>query len=497
MDKLVIGLDFGSDSARALLVRCSDGAILHSCAKNYPRWAEGRFCDPKKEQYRQSPEDYAEVLQYLLTTVAANKPGNGRIVGIGVDSTSSTPCILGADMKPLSDEDPDAMFVLWKDHTAVGEAAEITASLSGYLSHCGGVYSAENCWSKVLHILRTNPSIAERAEYVMEQCDYIPFLLTGVWKPSRCAAALKQLWDSSNGFPPASEFGKLHPKMAHLLGNIPSENYCSYNICGCISKHWAKLTGIGEDIVVSVGNIDAHSGAVGAGCSAGTMVMNLGTSACIMAVGEHTDTVPGVFGQAPDTIMPGLIGFEMGLSSFGDNFAWASRLTGKSMEELTFQAQQIQPQKDLPLCTDWFNGRRTPDPDSAKCASILNLKLSTTPAEIFRGILEGSCFGIKTIVEHLWNYGIRPERIVAIGGIPYKSPFLMQMLSCVLAREVEVSGTKESCALGAAMNAAVAAGVFNDLISAQSSMVQPIARKYTPSGASYDGRYAEYMKLYL
>ena len=497
MKKLVIGLDFGSDSARAALIDSGDGHILATSSMNYPLWQEGKFCDASKSQYRQSPSDYLCVLSHILTEVIKMKPSDSEIVAIGVDTTASTPCMLDKDFKFIADDDPDAMFILWKDHTGIDESKHITEVSQKYLSHSGGVYSAENYWSKVLHVVEKNEAVASKAFYAIEQCDFIPWVLTGNLRPSRCAATCKQMWDSRYGFPPVEYFNQFGEKMAELAANLPENTYLSQEICGALSTEWAKKLNLGGNVIVSVGNIDAHSGAVGAGCSMDTMVLNLGTSACIMAVGPHQEQIKGVFAQAEDIIIPGYSGYEMGLSSFGDNFAWVSRMIGKSIASLSDEASSIENSNYIPLCTDWFNGRRTPSPDSSASASILGLTMSTTPAELFWGIVEGSCFGIKAIIDHLSDNGVRPEHLVAIGGVSLKSPFIMQMLADVTGREIEVSSAKESCAQGAAMNAAVAAGLYGNLQEAQKAMCQPLLTKYCPrKGCSHDERYQRYRELY-
>lgn len=486
-------MDFGSDSARAVLVDSGNGDILAESSMNYPLWSEGRWCDVSASMYRQSPSDYMAVLRHIVPEVVAAAPQGARIAAIGVDATASTPCLLDARMEIIDPEDPDALFVLWKDHTALAEGREISQKGARYLSHCGGTYSAENLWSKVLHILRTNPSVASRAAYVIELCDYIPWLLTGVWRPSRCAAALKHLWDM-DGFPPEAFFASLHPAMPALAAGIPARNHCSVEVCGHLSDRWAAAFGLDGDVVVAVGQVDAHSGAVGAGCNEDTMVLNLGTSACVMASGEHRNPIPGLFGQAMDSIIPSLEGFEMGMSSFGDNFTWFSRLTGRSIPELSDAAARVADDA-MPLCTDWFNGRRSPSPDPGASASLLGLRLSTGPGEIFRSLVEADCFGIKAIVDHLDAYGVRPSRFVAVGGIAHKSPLLMQMLSDVLGREICVLQARECCALGAAMNASVAAGIHPDLSAAQKAMAQPVLTTWRPCGPSRQERYRRYLEL--
>lgn len=497
MRQLVVGLDFGSDSARAVLVDSADGSILATSSMDYPRWKQGLYCDAGASRFRQHPQDYADVLRFIVPSVVEGVPEDGKVVAIGVDTTASTPCLLDSEMNFIADDDPDAMFVLWKDHTAIAESEELSRAFAGYLSHCGGIYSAENFWSKVLHILRTNPAVASKAAYAIEQSDYIPYLLGGRWKKGRCAAASKYLWDADSAFPPLDIFNAIDPVMGRIAANMTPDTYCSQETCSHLCAEWAKIFGLDTDVVVSVGNVDAHSGAVGAGCSEDTMVMNLGTSACIMAVGPHQQPVTGVFGQAADIIVPGLDGYEMGLSSFGDNYKWLSAFCSRSISDLSDEAAKLAARDDLPLCTDWLNGRRTPAPAPNASATFTSVRMSTTPAELFWGIVEATCFGVRAIVEHLSSHGVTSSRIVAVGGISRKSPFVMQMLADVLGRDIQVSSASESCALGAAMNASVAAGIHTDLMAAQKAMAQAILLTYHPSASSsHDDRYSKYLKMY-
>ena len=399
-------------------------------------------------------------------------------------------------MRPLSDDDPDALFVLWKDHTAIAEAAEITRAAGRYAQHSGGVYSAENFWSKVLHILRTNPAVASRAHTAVELCDFLPFLLTGTLRPSHCAAGSKQLWGEEwGGFPPPAFFDGLDGALGALRRHIEERNYDSCTPCGTLCAAWAERLGLKPGTVVGVGNIDAHSGAVGGGCAPGTMVLTLGTSACLMAVGAHRSPVPEVFGQVNGSIIPALEGFEMGLSSFGDNFAWVSRTTGRDLSALAREAAVLPLSDTMPLSTDWFNGRRTPAPDPGATATLRGLRLTTSPAELFYAVVEGSAFGIKAIIDHLAAYGVTAGRIVATGGISQKSPFVMQLLADVLDRDIEVSLAAESCALGAAINASVAAGVYPDIPSAQRVICRCSNVVYAPSGVDHTSRYRQYRQL--
>ncbi|MGN1226711.1 MAG: ribulokinase [Candidatus Cryptobacteroides sp.] len=494
MRKLLAGLDFGSDSGRAILVDGLSGEILAQAAMNYPRWSKRLYSDESESRYRHSPLDYLEVTEFLLKEMVSASPSDGKLLAIGVDATASTPILLKEDLSFISEEDPDAMFMLWKDHTALREAEEISFRAGQYSVHSGGIYSAENYWSKVLHVLRTNPFVGRQAAFALELCDYIPFILTGVFRKSRCAAASKQMWSEQwGGYPPEEFFEGFHPGMARIRKNLGEDSHYSTSPCGKLSAYWAQRLGLQEDVIVSVGNVDAHSGAIAGACSPDTMVFNLGTSACIMAVASHPEVVPGVFGQAEGSIIPGLEGFEMGLSSFGDSFAWFSRLSGRPLSELNDSANSLRLSPDLPLCTDWLNGRRSPVPEPGASATFSGIRLSTSPEALYYALVEANAFGIKSIVDHLGSFGISASRYVAIGGISAKSHFIMQLLSDVLGHRVEVSSHPQSCALGAVICASVAAGLYPELSSAQKALCPKTSLIFEPSGEDHSERYLKYL----
>lgn len=495
--KLGIGVDFGSDSARALLVDLSDGNIIAHKSSTYRRWSEGMYSDASSSRYRQHPKDYVESLEEVLSAMADACPQDSEIVCIGVDTTASTVCMTGCDSVPLAmeeafSEDPDAMFILWKDHTAIVESALLEARLKES-------YSAENFWSKVMHVLRVNSKVRDAACGAVELCDFLTMLLTGEKRQSLCAGVSKQLWSKEQGYPSDEFFSSLFPGMEKVKAGMPVEKYLSSERCGALNAEWAERTGLPEGICVGVGNIDAHSGAVGAGCSEDTMVFTLGTSACVMAVApsQRYDgvKVPGVFGQGDDIIVKGFRGFEMGMSSFGDNFAWWKRLCGRSLEDLEAEASALEPDDRIPISTDWFNGRRSPDADNSLTATLTGLRTGTSAAQIYYSLVESACFGIRTIVDHLSSHGMKAVSYVATGGIARKSPFVMQMLADVLGSEVKVSSCAECCALGAVINASVGAGVFPDVLSAQKVLCQELSGLYAPSGVGHESRYKKYMAL--
>lgn len=531
MGKKVIGIDYGTDSARAVLTDVSDGSILAVCSVEYPRWAEGRYSDPASSSFRQHPRDYIEVLHKVLYGVLEGCDCKEDIVGIGVDATASTPALTDADGWPLamSDEfaeNPNAMFVLWKDHTGTTEAEEITDVLRNasrnYCEVCGGSYSAENIWSKVLHILRTDPQVAEAACSVVELSDFIPSLLVGRRSPnSYCAVSYKALWSESwGGLPPAELFHRLGgEKFAALRDSMNTEPCFSTSAIGTLDPEWAEELGISTDVIVSAGIVDAHSGAIGAGCAPGKMVLNMGTSCCLMAVAPDFKggVVDGTFGQVPDGIIPDMMCFEMGMTSFGDNYAWFRRLLcgtmrsllegsvppevldeaeSKVLAKLADDAAVLPVREDAPYATDWLNGRRTPAPDPLLKATIGGLGLATGAAEIYYAIVESTAFGVKAMADTLVGGGVPFDSIVAIGGIAHKSPFVVQMVADVLGKDVFVSDVSQACGLGAAINAAVAAGCWKSVGEAQAAMCTDSGLLYKARPENdFSRRYARYKDM--
>lgn len=524
----VIGIDYGTDSVRALLANASTGETAAESVFNYPRWARQAYCDPAASRFRQHPQDYLDGLRHVIREVLAARPDAvDGMLAISVDTTASTPCLTDESGRPLAlrpeyAEDPDAMFVLWKDHTAHLEAEEITAlcarSTINYARHSGNHYSSECFWAKALHLLRGSERLRRDAHAMIELCDWIPAVLTGAADPaamrvSHCAAGSKQMWaEEWGGFPPEEFFEELDPALLPIVRNISTQNHTSDRIAGTLSAEWAAELGLGVDVKVGVGNIDAHSGAVGAGISAGTVVLNLGTSACCMALMPPEKMggrlVEGIFGQVDDSIVPGMIGFEAGLSAFGDVYAWFKRLLAFPLEEilahtelidsatrqklieecrerilarLTDSAQKLQISDSTPLASDWLNGRRNPYPAPELTGTIAGLRLSTSAPELYYAFAEATSFAIKAILDHLAVNGVETARLVAIGGIPQKSPFVMQLLADVTGREISVIDCKQACAMGSVVYAAVVAGCYSTVEEAQRALCNFASKSYLPS----------------
>lgn len=541
----VIGIDYGTDSVRALLADAATGAIAADSVFNYPRWARQEYCDAARSRFRQHPQDHLDGLRHVIGEVLAKHPGAARRVrAIAVDTTASTPCLTDTEGTPLAllpayADDPDAMFVLWKDHTAQREAAEITdlcaRSAVNYACHSGSHYSAECFWSKALHLLRGSERLRRDAYAVVELCDWIPALLTGARNPSRlktshCAAGSKQLWsDRWGGFPPEEFFEALDPVLLPLVRHISRENYTCDHAAGRIAPAWAAEFGLPSDTLIGVGNIDAHAGAVGAGIACGTVVLNLGTSACYMALMPPEKMagrlVEGIFGQVDGSIVPGMVGFEAGLSAFGDVYAWFKKLLSFPLEEildrtelldastrdrlvgacrdrimdrLTTAAERLPLRDDLPLATDWLNGRRNPYPAPELTGTLTGLRLSTSAPEIYYAFAEATAFATRAILDHLTANGVGIDRLTGIGGIAQKSPFVMQLLADVTEREIAAIDCKQACAMGSVVYATVVAGCYVSVEEAQRRLCNFPQTVYRPDAAKREvlrRRYERYKAL--
>jgi len=535
--RLVIGMDFGTDSVRAILVDCANGNELSSSSCNYPRWSEGLYSDVSKSQFRHHPLDYLEAMAKSMSDVVASCPDKSEIEAISIDSTGSTPCLVDEKLVPLSlkdgfETDPDAMFILWKDHTSAEEARLITEKCSGhtpnYACHMGNNYSPECFWSKVLHVLRKSKKLRDNAFTAVELCDWIPIVLTGCnslddVKASHCAAGAKHLWSEEwGGFPPDAFFAGIDPLLLPILRNMPKANYGCTVTAGHLCPEWAAKFGLSESVRVGVGNIDSHSGAVGGGIAYKTMVMNMGTSACYMAVVPNEimagRIVDGVFGQVDGAILEGMDGFEVGLSAFGDLLAWMRRLLSWPLEhllsgvgedrireaenriltELSKEAAELPVREDAPIATDYFNGRRVPRPDGTLTGTIAQLKIASSPAELFNALVEALAFATKVILDYMDANDVSINRLIAIGGVSQKSPFVMQKIADITGKTIEVSESKHAGALGAAIHASIIAGTYSSVEEAQVRMCQPIMGKFIPDGTYYGimkSRYRRYLDM--
>lgn len=536
MDKrYVIGVDFGSDSCRAILLDTADGRRLAESSCNYPRWMKGLYCDPLSHRYRQHPLDYIDVFKEVVSGIVSQvSPEDVMCIeGISFDTTASTPVLVNESGVPLAllpefAEDPDAMFVLWKDHTAIAEADEINSLAHGwdvdYTSFSGGTYSPEWGWSKVLHLLRSNDKVAAAAYSWMEHCDWMTAWLTGQTKPetilrSRCAAGHKAMWRAEWGGLPSEEFlGKLDSRLAAMRRTFAADSQTADVCAGTIAPELAAELGLPETVKVGIGAIDAHVGAVGASISEGVLTRIMGTSTCDILVSSYESVgdrqIKGICGQVDGSVIPGLVGFEAGQAAFGDVYAWFRRLLMWPVENLLPDmadqikdavlpalekgASALQPGEASPIALDWFNGRRTPDSDQRVKGAITGLTLGTTAPMVYRALIEATAFGTKAIVDRFKEEGVDIKAVRAIGGISQKSKLVMQIMSDVIGMPVTVVDCDQACALGAAMLAAVACGIYPDVDSAQKAMGAPEGCTYSPDMVNhelYSKLYAEYVAL--
>jgi L-ribulokinase len=540
MNKYVIGLDYGTDSCRAIITDAVDGREIASAVAYYPRWSQGKYCDPKKNQYRQHPLDYVEVMEESIRKALSESPEGiaENIAGISFDTTGSTPVLTDKNGTPLAllpefAENPNAMFVLWKDHTAVAEAAEINRLSKewpvDYTIYEGGIYSSEWVWAKVLHVLREDLPVRENAYSWVEHCDWLPALLVGNSQPetlfrSRCAAGHKALWHESWGGLPSEEFlTSLDPLLTGFRSHLFSETFPSNVPVGRLTEEWASRLGLTTNVVVGVGAFDCHMGAVGAQIVPGAFVRVIGTSTCDVMVVPYNEIgdklIPGICGQVDGSVIPGMIGLEAGQSGFGDIYAWFKRILewpvgrliaqSKLLDEatknrlieetiqnilpvLSEEAGKIPVEESVLVATDWMNGRRTPDANQLLKGTIAGLTLGTTAPLIFKALVEATAFGSKAIVDRFIENGIKINEVIGIGGISQKSPFVMQTLADVLGMPIKVARVEQACAFGAAMFASVVAGVYATIEEAQQAMGQGFISEYVPDAKNH----AIYMELY-
>jgi L-ribulokinase len=545
--KYVIGIDYGTDSVRSVVVDTTNGQIAGSSVFEYPRWKKGLYCDPSVNRFRQHPLDYIEGLEHSVKGAlnGLSKDIINNIAGITVDTTGSTPVAVDRagiplSMKPGFENDPDAMFVLWKDHTAVNEAAEINEKARtwggiDYTKFEGGIYSSEWFWAKILHVLRNSRRVKENAFSWVEHCDWIPALLTDNADPlklkrGRCSAGHKAMWhEDFNGLPDEKFLIKLDPVLAGLRERLFSETYTCETCVGIISRDWALKLGIPDDVRVGAGAFDAHLGAVGGEIRPYQLVKVMGTSTCDMLVAPMEEAgdklVAGICGQVNGSIIPGMLGLEAGQSAFGDIYAWFSRLllwpvneiiakmdwldersrdriinetSEKVIAELSRQAESIPEEETAIVALDWLNGRRTPDANQALKGAIAGLSLGSDAPRIFKALVEATAFGSKMINERFISEGVRIDGVIAIGGVAKKNPFVMQIVSDVLNMQIKVAKSDQTCALGSAMAASVVAGIHKDIFAAQKAMGGGFEKEYKPDPArakKYEELFNKYKKL--
>jgi L-ribulokinase len=545
-DSFVIGVDYGSDSVRTIIANAANGEEVASAVFYYPRWKDGLFCNPSLNQFRQHPLDYIEGLEETIRRciLQAGAGVAANIKAIAIDTTGSTPVAVDKTGTPLSllpafEKNPNAMFVLWKDHTSVKEAAEINTHAEkfavNYLQFVGGIYSSEWFWAKLLHVLRDDEQVRDAIYSWVEHCDWIPFLLTGgkdihQMKRSVCAAGHKALWSEEfGGLPPNDFFASLDPLLDGFTERLFTGTCASDTSAGTLSSEWAQRLGLSTNVVIATGAFDAHMGAVGGQIEPYHLSKVMGTSTCDMLVAPIDEVegrlVKGICGQVPGSVIPGMMGMEAGQSAFGDAYAWfknilawplqnilsqssvidgdtAKRLieetTDKIIPELTRQAEQLPLEENSELAIDWMNGRRTPDANQELKGAFIGLSLGTDSAKMFRSLVEATCFGAKAIVDRFNEQGVPVKGLIGLGGVAKKSPFIMQMMADVMDMPIRIHKSEQTCALGAAMFAATAAGLYNKVEDAMNAMGQGFDAEYHPNPENvpfYKKRYELYKQL--
>ena len=524
--KFSLGIDYGTNSVRALIVDIADGREIATCIVNYPSGREGILVDANNHHLaRQNPADYLFGLEKSVTdAIAAAKKyphfSSEQIVGIGVDTTGSSPIPVDANNIPLALDskfsgNTAAQCWLWKDHTSHVEAANITklaaAHRPQYIAKCGNTYSSEWFWSKIWHCLNVAPEVFDAAYSWVEFCDWIPSVLAGVTNPLEvkrgiCAAGHKALYsDDWNGLPDEEFLALLDPKLAALRSRLYDKAYDASTAVGKLCDTWAAKLGLPAGISVAMGAFDVHYGAIGSGVREGTLVKAMGTSTCDCAVISMEKTVadiPGICGIVPGAILPGFYGIEAGQSAVGDIFKWWVEYVlanKKSHAELIAEVASQPPGKSGLLALDWHNGNRTILVNPMLTGLVVGQTLHTTSSELYRAYIEATAFGARAIIERLREYGVPVERVVCCGGIAEKNAFLMQIYADVTGCTLFVAGSSQACALGSAVVAAVLAGAQPDFPTAQAKMTRLKSVSYEPipnNKKVYDELYALYRQLH-
>ncbi len=530
-----LGIDYGTNSVRALVVRCADGAELGSCVVPYPSGQEGVLLDRRDHHLaRQHPGDYLFGLEKSVRgALAAAKKARGfsaaQVIGLGVDTTGSSPIPVDAKNVPLAlapkwRKNLHAQCWLWKDHTGHREAARITELAAQhrpqFIAKCGNTYSSEWFWSKIWHCRQVAPDVFAAAHSWVELCDWVPAVLAGITDPAGvkrgiCAAGHKALYSDDWGGLPDKEFlALLDPALASLRDRLYTKAYDATEPAGSLSAEWAGKLGLPAGIPIAIGEFDVHYGAIGCGVAEGTLVKVIGTSTCdcgVVSASKTVPDIPGICGIVPGAILPGFYGLEAGQSAVGDIFKWfvegvlapSSGLRAgdatKLHAKLTAEAGKLKPGQSGLLALDWNNGNRTILVDQRLTGLLVGQTLYTTPAEIYRALIEATAFGARAIIERFKEYGVPINRVVCAGGIAEKNPLLMQIYADITGCTMLVSGSSQACALGSAVSAAVLAGAHPDFPTAQKRMTSLKKVAYQPKAAArktYDQLYALYRQLH-
>ena len=485
MANFAIGLDFGTNSCRSVIINVDNGEELATSVYSYPSGELGIITDQTDPNVaRQNPQDYISGLEFIIKESLSGAErdfpdfDSDNIIGIGVDTTGSTPIPVDAECRPLALNDQfkdniNALVWLWKDHTAYEEAEEITKLANDirpkFLERCGGTYSSEWWWAKILHLKRIAPEVFNSAHSFLEHCDYIPALLSGVndislVKRSVCAAGHKAMYCPSWGGLPDKEFlGLLDPQLEELRDRLYETAYPSNHAAGSLSLEWAEKTGLREGIPIAVGAFDCHMGAVACGVKEGVFTKILGTSTCDITVvpeSQNVDHIPGVCGVVNGSVLPDHFGVEAGQSAVGDIFLWLVNNIvpdsyGSTMDE-KFETMEKLMSNDAPgssglIALDWNNGNRTILVDVRLSGLLLGQTLHTKAHEIYRAYIEATAFGALTIINRIEDYGVKIKEVVTTGGLSVKNTVLMQIYADILDRPLKVAKSDQTCAVGAAL----------------------------------------------
>lgn len=522
-DRYAVGVDYGTSSVRALVVDIGTGEEIATHVYDYPSGEDGVLLDAGDPSVaRQNPRDYLDGFRTAVghsVAAAGSRAGFSadRVVGLGIDTTGSTPIPVDATGVPLGlweefADDLAAQAWLWKDHTAYAEAEEITrlATERGkpYLAKCGGTYSSEWYWAKIARCMRVAPRVANAAESWVELADFIPAWATGNNDPATmprgiCAAGHKAMYaEAWGGLPSADFLEAVQPGLTRF--RYSTKPVPSNRSAGGLREEVADAVGLRPGTPVAVGAFDAHMGAVGAGCRSGVLVKIMGTSTCdclTAPLSVDFPDIPGLCGIVPESIMPGTYGLEAGQSAVGDLFNWFVKNLSPttSHEELTEGAARLRPGESGLLALDWNNGNRTVLVDPLLSGLLLGQTLHTTAAEVYRALVEATAFGALTIIRRVEEYGVAVDEVVNCGGIAEKNPLVMQVYADVCNRPMKVSRSAQTCALGAAIFGAVAAGAHASVEAAQDAMTGVKEQAYEPlaeNAAVYQRLYGVYQTLH-
>ncbi|OGJ92181.1 MAG: ribulokinase [Candidatus Raymondbacteria bacterium RifOxyA12_full_50_37] len=531
MKSFTIGIDYGTNSVRAIVVDCETGNEIASSVFNYPTGRQGIILDPRDHNLaRQNPVDYLKGLEKTVTDAlekARSRKGfcPAKVIGLGVDTTGSTPIPVDKNNRPLAldpkfKNNPNAHAWLWKDHTSADEAVEITRIARKvrpkFLAKCGGVYSSEWFWSKVWHCLKIDSAVFNAAYSWVECADFIPAVLAGITKPEEikrgvCPAGHKAMYcEEWGGLPDKKFLALLDRRLSSLRDRLFHKAHSADTAAGALCTVWANKLGLPTGIPIAIGAFDAHYGAIGAGISTGTLVKIIGTSTCDCIVSpkaKKLKDIPGICGIVDSSILPGYYGLEAGQSAVGDIFKWWVEVIcegdGATHARLMSTAARLKPGQSGLLALDWNNGNRTILVDPKLTGLLVGQTLHTTQAEVYRALIEATAFGARAIIERIKKHGVPITRITNCGGIAEKNPMLMQIYADITGCAMYISGSSQTCALGSAIAAAVAAGAktggYNSFEKAQKAMTSVKKTVYRPNPAAkkiYDKLYSLYMRLH-